>query len=655
MEVYQVRVFLEVARQLSFTEAADALNLTQPAVSAKIKSLESELGTPLFYRLGRKIQLTEVGQFLFEEGPKLIQIENQLLQTVEEIKKGKFGNLKIGCTSTIAHGWLPEKLFAYRQHYPNIQTQCLVFDSAEYLYRAITSSQVDLGISNISFAEFSEISSTPIDGLNYAVFLSPNHPLAQHNWLSLQDLKNHPWVILPTGSPSQLVFESRLSELGLSFDDFPQIETVDTSSLMRTYILQGNYLGFGSTLDFQSECESGLLVSLPLQEFALSGTVYLLTLKRLAESIESSATAAHRRSSTLNPTQKFIDFVQPSPAKMPAAAQLRSPSLVRATTNRPETITLSIGVQNSTIPGVAAGLIIQRLNLLEHFLPKEGRYSGTQYHIRWCDFSTGAPIVAGLQTGQLNIGVLGDYPLLLSALPSAEGTPQQTRLVSFTSINPDGSCNAVIVPNRSQLQNLEDLRGKVLAVPFGSSAHGMVIRSLNAAHLLDQVKLASLEHPIPTEQFNFSAQWADGYAHFAPFHDIACHQGNFRYLLDDTSKHLPAFYGVSVSCALAEHHPEIVIAYLKALAAAQHWYDTTPIALSLVSRWSRLETEIVHRILSSAYHKHETGRFFSEMSIRPDWLSLHIAELSQIPGNEQFKTIDLDRWIQTEFLHQVSR
>ena len=96
MEVYQIRVFLEVARHLSFTEASDILNLTQPAVSAKIKSLETELGTPLFHRLGRKIQLTDVGEFLLENGPKLIDLENDLLQEIEHIKKGKSGILKIG-------------------------------------------------------------------------------------------------------------------------------------------------------------------------------------------------------------------------------------------------------------------------------------------------------------------------------------------------------------------------------------------------------------------------------------------------------------------------------------------------------------------------------------------------------------------------------
>lgn len=60
MEIYQLKVFLEVARTLSFTEAADALNLTQPAVSAKIKSLETSLGIDLFHRLGRKVKGSSV-------------------------------------------------------------------------------------------------------------------------------------------------------------------------------------------------------------------------------------------------------------------------------------------------------------------------------------------------------------------------------------------------------------------------------------------------------------------------------------------------------------------------------------------------------------------------------------------------------------------
>src|SRR5688500_362488 len=97
MEIYQLKVFLEVARCLSFTEAADTLNLTQPAVSAKIKCLESNLETPLFRRLGRRIELTRVGKYLLEEGPSLVDLETRLVSEIEEIKQGKFSTLKIGC------------------------------------------------------------------------------------------------------------------------------------------------------------------------------------------------------------------------------------------------------------------------------------------------------------------------------------------------------------------------------------------------------------------------------------------------------------------------------------------------------------------------------------------------------------------------------
>ncbi|MBD1835284.1 LysR family transcriptional regulator [Cyanobacteria bacterium FACHB-472] len=664
MEVYQIKVFLEVARHLSFTEAADALNLTQPAVSAKIKSLESELGTDLFYRLGRKIQLTEVGQFLFEESPRLIEVENQLIAKVEEIKKGKFGNLKIGCTAAIANGWLPDILFQYRQQYPGIQAQCVVFDSAEFLYRAITSSQIDLGISDISFAEFSEISATPIAPIHYSLVVAANHPVANQSWLSLKELQKERWVMLNTGSPSRLVFESRITELGISLEDFSQVETVDTLSLMRTYMMQGHYLGFASNFEFKSECQSGMLVAIPLQEFALSGNVFLLLPKRLSESVSTHSSSQNRRSCNSNQIQKFIALVENSQEQQQASVypqstpvRLRSPSLIIRSNplQRPETIDLAIGIQNSTIPMVTAGLVIQRLGLLEHFLPREGRYSSTQYRIHWCDFLTGAPIIQGLHSGQLDIGVLGDYPLLLSALQQNNAVSEtgQTRLVSFISTNPDGSCNAVIVPNKSNLQSIEDLRGGVIAVPFSSSAHGMVMRSLNSANLLNEVKLASLENSNITQPFGYSIQ-ADGYAHFAPFHDIAYRQGKFRYLPGDHLNVLPAFHGVVVSAKLAEQYPEVVIAYLKALTAAQYWYTITPSALSLISQWTNLDAEIVSQILSSVYHQNQSRRFFCEMTIRPDWITQHIAQLLLVPGNEGLETINLDHWIQTEFLQQAS-
>lgn len=662
MEVYQIRVFLEVARHLSFTEASDILNLTQPAVSAKIKCLEMELGTALFHRLGRKIQLTDVGEFLLENGPKLIDIENNLLREIGHIKKGKSGILKIGCTSEIANGWLPAKLFTYRQKYPNLQTQCNIFDSTELLYRSMTNNEIDVGFSNINFADVAEISSIAIESIRYSLFVSANHPLSQKKWLSLSNLKHHPWVLMNAESPSRKILESRLTEIGLSLSDFPDVETVDTASLMRTYMMQGAYLGFASNFEFQVECQAGNLIAISLQEFALSGSIFLLTSKginKINDLDNNKLSKSSRGSVDLTPTQKLVELLQESQHPRvdinTNAMQMRSPSFALRTANgyRPETITLSIGIQNGTIPSVTAGLIIQRLQLLSHFLPKDGRYSGIQFQIEWQNFATGSPIVTGLDSGKLNIGILGDYPLLLSALPNAETEQCNTRLVSFVSSNPDGSGNAFIVPNQSKVETIADLRGQNIAVPLRSSAHGMVMRSLQAANLLDQVELISLEHIQAIRGFNFPLHLADSYAHFAPFHDVACRCGKFRYLADGNVDILPSFYGVVVNHDLADRYPEVVIAYLQSLKAAQYWYDNTPSAPNQVAQWTRLDLDLVTEILNGSYDPEQTARFFSETVIRPDWLKLHIDHLSKIPDNERLIKINLDRWIQPEFLKQT--
>jgi NitT/TauT family transport system substrate-binding protein len=673
MEVYQIRVFLEVARHLSFTEASDVLNLTQPAVSAKIKSLETEIGTPLFHRLGRKIQLTDVGEFLLENGPKLIDIENDLFQEIEHIKKGKSGILKIGCTSEIANGWLPAKLFTYRQKYPHLQLQCHVFDSAELLYRSLTNSEIDVGFTDINFSDVAEISAIAIASIRYSLFVSATHPLASKKWLSLTDLKQHYWVLMNAEAPSRKVLEARLAEIGLSLNDFSNVETVDTASLMRTYMTQGAYLGFASNFEFQLECQAGSLVAISLQEFALSGNVFLLMPKGISDVNDlnnNKSSKSSRTISDLTPVQKLVELLKNDQSddqqddqtnqqktfvpRINNAIHMRSPSFALRSSNshRPETITLSIGIQNGTIPSVTAGLIIQRLELLSHFLPKDGRYSGTQFKIEWQNFATGAPIVTGLDSGKLNIGILGDYPLLLSALPNVETDKCNTRLVSFVSSNPDGSGNAFIVPNQSKVETIADLRGQVIAVPLRSSAHGMVMRSLQAANLLDDVELISLDHIQAVRGFNFPLHLADSYAHFAPFHDVACRCGKFRHLTDANLDDLPSFYGVVVNHDLADRYPEVVIAYVQSLKAAQYWYDTTPSAPAQVAQWTRLELDLVTEILNGSYQTEQPARFFSETVIRPDWLKLHIDQLSKIPDNENLTKINLEQWIQPEFLKQ---
>lgn len=682
MEIYQLRVFLEVARCLSFTEAADALNLTQPAVSAKIRSLESELETSLFHRLGRRVELTAVGQYLLDKGAELIDLEARLTQEIEEIKRGKLSTLKIGCMAATADHWLPTLLFRYRQQYPEVQTQCLHFHSPDQLHRAITSGEIDVAISDLSFCGFDEISETIIDTIQYSLVVSASHPLAEQSWLSLKELRNQPWVLPPEGFPSRIILDQRLEELGIHWSSFSQVEVADSPNLIRTYLLEGYYLSFASNLEFQIEQQTNLIKMMSLEEFALGTPLFLLLPKRFSACLESPNQIGSTKNQKLELIRSFVKLAQegiqpfgkgigkkmrrntpiaPSIDSEQSTEQRSYPKIVRFqspnfqarshSTQPTKTLTLTIGTQNHTIQTVTAGLIVQRLGLLEHFLPREGRYSGIQYQIQWWNYSSGAPIVEGLHSKQIDIGVLGDYPLLLSAVQQ-NGALAETRLISFVASNPDGAGNDVIVPHRSLLNSFEDLKGRVIAVPFSSAAHGMMMRSLYRKQLLDDVRLTTIDtlNPRPS---NKRAQPVDGYAYFAPFHEIAKHQGGFRRLLESDTDRLPTFHGVVAQQALAETYPEVVVAYLKALLAAQYWYSTTPLAPTLVSRWVNLEAAIVSKTLCVRDSDYAEGIFFPETQIRLDWINEHIRQLTMITGNEYLGQINLDRWVQPEFLEKA--
>ncbi|MGB7084598.1 MAG: LysR substrate-binding domain-containing protein [Phormidesmis sp.] len=687
MEIYQLKVFLEVARHLSFTEAADALNLTQPAVSAKIKSLEASLGAELFHRLGRKIKLTTIGNYLLDFGPSLIDLEGRLVKEIEEIKQRGFNRLKIGCTHNIASGWLPEILFAYHQKYPDIDVQCVPFVTGRSLHQAVIAGEVDVGFSETNSAEFDEIEAVPVDSFQYCLMVAADYRLADREWLSLRDLMAEAWVFPAASTPERLALESRLSELNLQPSDFKHYETVQSPSLMSTFLSQGHYLGFASSFQFQAERKANLLRAISLQEFPLDLKLFMLRPKcqvkgeAVKRELGRQRDRPSEKSEPTNPLQQLIQLVfertrypsekalspialqnsrsiaQPPIPQQPVYLQALERAAPRGdrSTDEPKTLTITIGTQNKTIQTVTAGLIIQRLGLLEHFLPRDRRYRDTDYQIQWRDFTSGAPIVAGLQSAQLDIGVLGDYPLLLSGLSGggmsseeARSPLAKTRLVSFVASNPDGAGNTVIVPNRSALTTLDDLRSRVIAVPFASAAHGMIMRSLARADILPEVTLTSIDN-LSIHRLTPRNSQADGYAYFAPLHDIASHKGQFRRLLEHDQEQLPTFHGIVVTQALADAHPEIVVAYLKALIAAQYWYETTPSALSLVSNWVNLDPEIVAKTL--AYERADaTGLFFPETQIRTDWLEAHIQQLSTISGNEALGDLDLDAWIQPELL-----
>src|ERR1700748_440535 len=121
MELRHLRYFVAVAEELHFTRAAERLGIKQPPLSMQIRQLEEEIGTPLFHRLTRGVELTEAGEALFEQADRLLQQLDQVKADVQSGARGETGHIRIGFAgATYFNPLIPAIARAYRERYPEV-------------------------------------------------------------------------------------------------------------------------------------------------------------------------------------------------------------------------------------------------------------------------------------------------------------------------------------------------------------------------------------------------------------------------------------------------------------------------------------------------------------------------------------------------------
>ena len=208
-------------------------------------------------------------------------------------------------------------------------------------------------------------------------------------------------------------------------------------------------------------------------------------------------------------------------------------------------VTVGIGIQNTTTNTVAGGAVIQHLKLLEKYLPRTGKYQDIDFKLDWQNFTSGPPITNGMMAKRLQIGMMGDYPLLVAGATGQSQPGNETQLVAVIAYNAFGSGNGIVVHKDSPYYDLADLKGKVVSVPFGSAAHGMVLQALQARGLpADFFQLVSQSPEVGTT--NLQERKIDAHADFVPFADLLPYRGFARKIFDGVQTKVPTFHGVIV-------------------------------------------------------------------------------------------------------------
>jgi DNA-binding transcriptional LysR family regulator len=240
MTLDQLRVFLTVVEYLHFTRAAEALYISQPAVSAAIQSLEEQYGVKLFHRIGRQIEITDAGKLLQAEAQKIIDQVTLTERGLRELNDLQRGELKLGSSLTIGNYWLPEKISQFKRQYPGIFVNCSLANT-EDICEGTATGQFDFGLveGEVKPSLKSGLQEDVVGGDRLLIVVGKSHPWFERAEISLTELSTTDWVMRESGSGTQQRFEEALQNWGIELTELNAILILNSGEMVKAVIESG--------------------------------------------------------------------------------------------------------------------------------------------------------------------------------------------------------------------------------------------------------------------------------------------------------------------------------------------------------------------------------------------------------------------------------
>jgi LysR family cyn operon transcriptional activator len=204
MNLRHLRAFAAVVDSGGVARAAGRLHLSQPALSRQIHALESELGVPLFNRIGRGVQLTSEGEDLLRRGRRLLTEADSLGEHARSLKAGETGLLRFGATPQVIENLLADFLTRYRRRHPGVEVQ-LVEDGGVRLHSRLEHGDCDLAMT--TGTEGTRFRAEPVYPIHLIAALSSERSLGRRAVLEIADLADEPLLLLQSGFASRAWFD----------------------------------------------------------------------------------------------------------------------------------------------------------------------------------------------------------------------------------------------------------------------------------------------------------------------------------------------------------------------------------------------------------------------------------------------------------------
>jgi DNA-binding transcriptional LysR family regulator len=264
MDLLQLEHFLAVVEERSFTRAAERVSRTQPAVSQSVKKLEEEIGVPLIARDVHELTLTEAGRVVAEYARRMVQLRNEAVRQVSELKSLQAGTLSIAAYESAAVYLLPAPLRSYLQRFPDIKVG-IYRSRLEEIPRQVLDREVDVGFVKEE-PVFHELRAVEVHTDELMLIASPNHPLARRADLRLRDLDREHLVLHHLcGSTSEKILRL-FDQHGVRYRIVAELWSFEN---IKNFVQEEVGIAFVPGVTVRQELSDGRLVRLSVPEVSM--------------------------------------------------------------------------------------------------------------------------------------------------------------------------------------------------------------------------------------------------------------------------------------------------------------------------------------------------------------------------------------------------
>jgi DNA-binding transcriptional LysR family regulator len=273
MDTRQLQAFCAVVEKKSFSQAAEQLGVTQPAVSLQVRALEDRVGQTLLDRSGRRVEATEAGRRLYRSAQRMLALEEQLLEEAAADDGRLTGTLAIGASTGPGAHLVPLLLCEFQREHPDLHVALSIWDTQTVIDR-VADRQLVVGVVG-ALRRHRSLEFEPLVRDRIVLAVPPGHPAAGGT-ISVEDLKKETLIVMQEGAGVRQVVEEELRRAGLRLRGVePKLE-LGLQESIKSAVAGGYGVSFISKTAIEGELAAGRLAAAQVEGIEPARQIYLV-------------------------------------------------------------------------------------------------------------------------------------------------------------------------------------------------------------------------------------------------------------------------------------------------------------------------------------------------------------------------------------------